>query len=65
MVKEILPEEARQGGTSPRTLIILVVSFCLAFGILTLLYLFVFSGSYPEHPLDNQNRPAATSQQQP
>ncbi len=64
MVKEIPPEKARQGGTSPRTLIVLGVSFCLAFGVLTLLYLSVFTGSYPERPLDNQNKPAGASQQQ-
>lgn len=65
MVKEIPSEEARQGRNSPRMLIVLGVSLCLAFGILTLLYLYVFTGSYPEHPLDSQNKPAATSQQQP
>lgn len=63
MVKEIPSEEARQGRNSPRMLIVLGVSFCLAFGVLILLYLYVFTGSYPEHPLDNQNKPAATSQQ--
>ncbi len=65
MVKEIPPEEARQGRNSPRMVIVLVVSLFLAFGVLTLLYLYVFTGSYPEHPLDNQNKPQATSQQQP
>ncbi|MET3615029.1 hypothetical protein ABID16_003372 [Rhizobium aquaticum] len=65
MLKEIPSEEARQGRNSLRMLIVLGVSFCLAFGILTLLYLYVFTGSYPEHPLNSQNKPAATSQQQP
>lgn len=61
MVKEIPPEKARQGGNSPRVLIVLIVSFCLAFGLLTLAYLYFFTGSYPENPLDNQNRPAQTT----
>lgn len=47
MVKEIPPEEARQGRNSPRMLIVLIVSFCLAFGVLGLLYIYVFTGSYP------------------
>ncbi|MCD2178114.1 hypothetical protein [Rhizobium sp. C1] len=62
MVKEIPPEQARQGRNSPRTLIVLIVSFVLAFGALTLLYLYVFTGSYPENPTDSANRPKTETQ---
>ncbi|HZG29901.1 hypothetical protein SAMN05421890_0282 [Ensifer adhaerens] len=62
MVKEIPPEEARQGRNSPRMLIVLIVSFCLAFGVLALLYLYVFTGSYPERPLNSEQRPTTSAQ---
>ena len=62
MIKEISPKKERQGDNSPRVLIILVVSLCLAFGLLLLLYVAFFTGSYPENPLNDANRPTTSAQ---
>lgn len=65
MVREIPPKKARQGNNSPRTLIVLGVSLVGAFVVLGLAYVFFFSGSYPENPLNRENRPAVTGTTKP
>lgn len=61
MVREFPSKQARQGNNSPRTLIILGVSLVATFAVLGLAYLFFFSGSYPENPLDQANHPVVDS----
>lgn len=61
MVQEIPPKKARQGNNSPRTLVVLGVSVVGAFVVLALVYVYFYSGSYPENPLDKGNHPAVTT----